>query len=84
MYKHADEEWQLEKSASLAVLRGHRASIEALLADIKYDKIAHVRQVSTVFNGNLSIPCMIFPVAGWLAFELLSQGGVSTMLQSLH
>ena len=46
VYKQADDEWQLEKSDSLAVLQSHRAAMEALLADMKYDKIAHVRQVS--------------------------------------
>ncbi len=48
VYRQADAGWKLEKSASLAVLRSHRAAIEALLADVKYDKIAHVRQVSAL------------------------------------
>ena len=46
VYRQADDEWQLEKSDSLAVLQSHRAAMEAVLADVKYDKIAHVRQVS--------------------------------------
>lgn len=46
VYKQADDEWQLEKSASLAVLQSHRAAMEDLLAYVKYDKIAHVRQAS--------------------------------------
>ena len=32
--------------ASLSVLQSHRAAMDALLADVKYDKIAHVRKVS--------------------------------------
>ena len=47
VYKQADAAWQLEKSDSLAVLRARRAAVEELLSDVKYDKIAHVRQVIT-------------------------------------
>lgn len=57
MYKQADAGWKLEKSASLAVLRSHRAGIEALLADVKYDKIAHVRQVAFCKHHMNWIPC---------------------------
>ena len=46
VYRQADAGRKLKKSASLAILRSHRTAIEALLADVKYDKIAHVRQVS--------------------------------------
>ena len=46
VYKQADAAWQLEKSDSLAVLRARRAAVEELLSDVKYDKIAHVRQVN--------------------------------------
>ena len=45
VYKQADATWQLEQSDSLAVLRARRAAVEELLSDVKYDKIAHVRQV---------------------------------------
>jgi hypothetical protein len=45
VYTQADAAWQLEKSDSLAVLRARRAAVEELLSDVKYDKIAHVRQV---------------------------------------
>ncbi len=40
-----DEGWALEASDGLAVLAAHRPLIMAALADAKYDKIVHVRQV---------------------------------------
>ncbi len=47
VYEQADGAWYLGKSDSLAVLRVHRAAVEELLSDVRYDKIAHVRQVNT-------------------------------------
>jgi len=65
VYKQADGEWQLEKSASLAVLRSHRAAIEALLADVKYDKIAHVRQVSSLMKSYIRCKARSPPAPGY-------------------
>lgn len=79
MYKQADDEWQLEKSDSLAVLQSHRAAMEALLADVKYDKIAHVRQVSvapwhsvpSVYGMAYSDQCLADHQPGSIATETL-------------
>ena len=51
MFRQAGEEWRLEASDGLAVLAAHRPLIMAALADVKYDKIVHVRQVRGSMQG---------------------------------
>ncbi len=83
VYKQADDEWQLEKSDSLAVLQSHRAAMEALLADVKYDKIAHVRQVSvapwhsvpSVYGMAYSDDCLADQQPGSIATGTLEASG---------
>ena len=41
----ADGEWRLEPTEGVAVLSSHKALVAAALADVKYDKIAVVREV---------------------------------------
>ena len=37
--------WRLEASEGVGVLSAHKALVAAALADVKYDKIVHVREV---------------------------------------
>ena len=50
----ADGEWRLEPTEGVAVLSSHRALVAAALADVKYDKIAVVREVRHVCTGPLN------------------------------
>lgn len=41
----AEGAWRLEASEGVGVLSAHKAFVAAALADVKYDKIVHVREV---------------------------------------
>ena len=53
----ADGEWRLEPTEGVAVVASHKALVAAALADVKYDKIAVVREVRCWRAWRL-LPCV--------------------------
>lgn len=47
----AEGEWRLEPTEGVAVVSSHKALVAAALEDVKYDKIAVVREVHHVCAG---------------------------------
>ena len=53
VFRQQGDAWRLEASDGLAVLASHKPLIVAALADARYDKIVHVRQVRPGFPSHV-------------------------------